>query len=596
MNKVEIRCELRSENGGRHISGKAISFDTQSNDIGFIEILHRGCISQELIDSSNIVFLYNHDYNQVIARANKGKGTLNIDLRDDGVYFDLEVPNTTMGNDLLENIRLGNITQCSFGFSYANEEGAYKDEKIDDVWYRNVYKIGKLYDLSAVTYPAYDDTYVNARMQERSKMEDKLKETEEIQEKVSEEKKEDEKMSDERACEKNPDERASEKNSDEKEINNEDNTKSEEEMPDEEKSEEEKKDEKDSNTDDKMSDEEDKDSDSEKDTKDVSKTDSKDEKRNENKKSYKMKKNIILSEIRSALNSAEHKVTLPAETRTITQTVSGDGVHDEIVEEEFKGLLEPLYADSVISNLGITIYNGLPAGDFKVSAMGKGSAAWADETGTASESKNTFTHVTLQPKRISAQLSYSKQFLAQDTIGAEAAIRRDIYNALVAQIQSTMLSADASGANKPAGIFNGVTAKNISSYKELCDVEAAVDDSNVKGERKYLMSNKAKAILRCMPKSSLTTELVLDGNDIDGTPVIANSDVPTTQYAYGDFSNIVMGTWGNVDLIVDPYTLAAENSVRIVVNAFVDWKKVRKDENVIVYGKVSAPAASTPGK
>ena len=595
MNKVEIRCELRSENGGRHISGKAISFDTQSNDIGFIEILHRGCISQELIDSSNIVFLYNHDYNQVIARANKGKGTLNIDLRDDGVYFDLEVPNTTMGNDLLENIRLGNITQCSFGFRYANEEGAYKDEKIDGVWYRNVYKIGELYDLSAVTYPAYDDTYVNARMQERSKMEDKLKETEEIQEKVSEEKKEDEKMSDERACEKNPDERASEKNSDEKEINNEDNTKSEEEMSDEEKSEEEMSDEKDSDTDDKMSDKEDKDSDSEKDSEDDSKTDSKDEKRNENKKSYKMKKNIILSEIRSALNSAEHKVTLPAETRTITQTVSGDGVHDEIVEEEFKGLLEPLYADSVISNLGITIYNGLPAGDFKVSAMGKGSAAWADETGTAAESKNTFSHVTLQPKRISAQLSYSKQFLAQDTIGAEAAIRRDIYNALVAQIQSTMLSADAAGTNKPAGIFNGVTAKNISSYAELCNVEAAVDDSNVKGERKYLMSNKAKAILRCMPKSSLTTELVLDGNDIDGTPVIANSDVPTTQYAYGDFSNIVMGTWGNVDLIIDPYTLAAENSIRIVVNAFVDWKKVRKDENVIVYGKVSAPAV-TPGK
>lgn len=591
MNKVEIRCELRSENGGRHISGKAISFDTQSNDIGFIEILHRGCISQELIDSSNIVFLYNHDYNQVIARANKGKGTLNIDLRDDGVYFDLEVPNTTMGNDLLENIRLGNITQCSFGFRYSNEEGAYKDEKIGDVWYRNVYKIGELYDLSAVTYPAYDDTYVNARMQERSKMEDKLKETEEIQKEVrAEEKKEDEKMSDERACEKKPDERASEKNSDEKEINNEDNTKSE-----EEKSEEEMSDEKDSDTDDKMSDKEDKDSDSEKDPEDDSKTDSKDEKRNENKKSYKMKKNIILSEIRSALNSAEHKVTLPAETRTITQTVSGDGVHDEIVEEEFKGLLEPLYADSVISNLGITIYNGLPAGDFKVSAMGKGSAAWADETGTAAESKNTFTHVTLQPKRISAQLSYSKQFLAQDTIGAEAAIRRDIYNALVAQIQHTMLSADASGANKPAGIFNGVTAKNISSYAELCDVEATVDDSNVKGERKYLMSNKAKAILRCMPKSSLTTELVLDGNDIDGTPVIANSDVPTTQYAYGDFSNIVMGTWGNVDLIIDPYTLAAENSVRIVVNAFVDWKKVRKDENVIVYGKVSAPAV-TPGK
>ena len=592
MNKVEIRCELRSENEGRHISGKAISFDTQSNDIGFIEILHRGCISQELIDSSNIVFLYNHDYNQVIARANKGKGTLNIDLRDDGVYFDLDVPNTTMGNDLLENIRLGNITQCSFGFRYANEEGAYKDEKIDDVWYRNVYKIGELFDLSAVTYPAYDDTYVNARMQERSKMEDKLKETEDIQNEVRpEEKKKDEK-------EKDSEKKSDEKNSDEKEINNEDNTKSEEEKSEEEKTE--KKDEKDSNTDDKKSDNEDKDSDSKKDSEDDSKTDSKDEKRNENKKSYKMNKNIILSESRSALNSADHKVTLPAETRAVTQTVTdADGVHDKIVETEFKGLLEPLYADSVISNLGITIYNGLPAGDFKVSAMGKGAAAWADETGTAAESKNTFSHVILKPKRISAQLSYSKQFLAQDTVGAEAAIRRDIYNALVSKIQSTMLSADAADTvtnNKPAGIFNGVTAKNISSYAELCDVEATVDDSNVKGERKYLMSNKAKAILRCMPKSSLATELVLHGNDIDGTPVIANSDVPNTQYAYGDFSNIVMGTWGDVDLIVDPYTLAAENSIRIVVNAFVDWTKVRKDENVLVYGKVSAPATGTSTK
>lgn len=588
MNKVEIRCELRSESEGRHISGKAISFDTESNDIGFIEILHRGCITQELIDSSNIVFLYNHDYNQVIARANKGKGTLNIDLRDDGVYFDLDVPQTTMGNDLLENIRLGNITQCSFGFRYANEEGAYKDEKINDVWYRNVYKIGQLFDLSAVTYPAYDDTYVNARMQERSKMEDNLKEIEEIQKEEdihSEEKSDDEKKSDE------------------KEINKEDNTKSEEEKSNEKDSEkeDEKKDEKDSKTDDKKSDNEDKDSDSKKDSEDDSDTDSKDEKRNENKKSYKMTKNIILSEIRSALNSADHKVTLPAETRAITQTVSADGVHEELVETEFKGLLEPLYADSVISNLGITIYNGLPAGDFKVSAMNAGAAEWADETGTAVESKNTFGSIILKPKRISAQLSYSKQFLAQDTIGVEAAIRRDIYNALVSKIQSTMLSADAVGTNKPAGIFNGVTAKNITSYAELCNVEASVDDSNAKGTRKYLMSNKAKAILRCMPKSSLTNELVLHGNDIDGTQVIASSDVPTTQYAYGDFSDIVMGTWGDVDLIVDPYTLAAENSIRIVVNAFVDWAKVQSGtitnrKDTIVYGKVSTPAAGTAEK
>jgi len=59
-NKIEIRCDLRAAQDSRLITGRAIVFEKESNDLGFIETLHRGCITQETIDSSNICFTYNH--------------------------------------------------------------------------------------------------------------------------------------------------------------------------------------------------------------------------------------------------------------------------------------------------------------------------------------------------------------------------------------------------------------------------------------------------------------------------------------------------------------------------------------------------------
>jgi len=108
--KLENRIEIRADEQSRLISGKAISFETPSNDLGFIEVIHRGAITQDIIDSSNIVFTYNHQRDKVLARSKNGKGNLNIDLRDDGVYFSFNAPNTTLGNDLLEDVRCGNIS------------------------------------------------------------------------------------------------------------------------------------------------------------------------------------------------------------------------------------------------------------------------------------------------------------------------------------------------------------------------------------------------------------------------------------------------------------------------------------------------------
>ena len=299
-------------------------------------------------------------------------------------------------------------------------------------------------------------------------------------------------------------------------------------------------------------------------------------------------KTFITKEIRSAIDNGTKKFNLNAETRAI-QVTGSNGVHDNVIEETIPGLLEPLYADSIIAKLGTRMYSGMPLSDIRVPAMGKGTAGWVGEVTAAGQSSPTFSSVLLQPKRITAYMDISKELIVQDTIGVEDALRRDIYNALVSKVQETFLSADAATTVKPAGIFNGVTAHNITSYEDLCDNEALVDDSNVGGDKKYLMSNKAKAIVRSMAKSALTNELVLNNGNIDGTEVIANSQVPTTQYAFGNFSNIVFAQFGDIEVVVDEYTQAINGCIRLVINAYFDWKKVRSGEDVIVFGTVSRP-------
>ena len=92
-----------------------------------------------------------------------------------------------------------------------------------------------------------------------------------------------------------------------------------------------------------------------------------------------------------------------------------------------------------------------------------------------------------------------------------------------------------------------------------------------------MLSNEAKAALRAMPKSSKSTQLVFENGEIDGTEAYNTSNVSGKHYVYGDFSNLAIGSWGGVDLTVDPYTKAGDGQVRIVVNMYVDEVVLRPE-------------------
>lgn len=294
--------------------------------------------------------------------------------------------------------------------------------------------------------------------------------------------------------------------------------------------------------------------------------------------------NAGAEEMRKAGLSYGGQIQIPvAELRANEVTVQSEG--EDVVETTFTNILEPLRAKNVLVKAGAKFMSGL-VGDVQIPIMNPSQVGWAGEIEEAADANVTFGNVKLTPKRLTAYVDISKQFLAQDSLDAEAMIKNDLLNAINTKLESTILGTDEGTATKPAGIFNG-TLTGITTFADVCTLESVVDDSNVMGECAYIVSNKAKANLRNMAKSTKSTELVMEHGEIDGTPVYNTSNVGEQfGVAYGDWSNLVIGQWGGIDLTVDPFSQATKGCVRVTVNFYVDAKVVRP--NTIVAAKAEA--------
>lgn len=296
---------------------------------------------------------------------------------------------------------------------------------------------------------------------------------------------------------------------------------------------------------------------------------------------------FITKEIRSALEDGTKKFNLNAETRAI-QVTGSNGVHDSAILEHVPGLLEPLYADqSIVKQLGIRTFSSLPLGDVRLPILSAQSAGWTGEITAATASNPGMTSVLCQPKRLTSYLDVSLELIQQDEIGVNDALRRDIYNSLINKLLETMFGDAAGSTTRPQGLFYNVQNNAITSYEDLCLAEAKVQDSNVGSNIKYLTSNTARAYLRSMAKSALTNQLVLTGDNIDGTPLVHTSLVKDNWYAVGDWSNVVLCQFGDIIVTVDEASQMINGCVRLIINSYWDFKRVRTDEDVLVFGTVS---------
>lgn len=151
---AEVRAVQSDDTQQTKIVGYAAKFNQQSVDLGFFETLDPHCFDNT--DMSDVVALINHDENLVLGRTTSGTLTLKVD--DIGLYFEVIPSNTSYANDLIENMKAGNINQCSFAFVVADGGDDWQYDDKTGIMTRTVFDIAKLYDVSIVTYPAYTQT------------------------------------------------------------------------------------------------------------------------------------------------------------------------------------------------------------------------------------------------------------------------------------------------------------------------------------------------------------------------------------------------------------------------------------------------------
>lgn len=142
----------------RNVSGYAVVFNSESRDLGgFKEVILPSALDG-VIANSDILCLLNHNEDKgVLARSNKGTGSLTLEVDEKGLRYSFEAPNTALGDELLEGLRRGDITASSFAFRVGKDNW---EKRSDGSYIRTIQNIERMFDVSPVYVPAYDATSV----------------------------------------------------------------------------------------------------------------------------------------------------------------------------------------------------------------------------------------------------------------------------------------------------------------------------------------------------------------------------------------------------------------------------------------------------
>lgn len=166
----EVRISSKGKESGRRVEGYALLFNTPSDALDFEEVIIPGALDG-VIEKSNVFALLNHDSSRgILARCKSGKGTLKLEIDSKGLLYSFDAPRTALGDELLEYLKRGEVSESSFAFTVKEDIW----EKVGTKVRRTIKKFDELFDVSPVYDAAYSKTTVSARAMERKEKSEEL--------------------------------------------------------------------------------------------------------------------------------------------------------------------------------------------------------------------------------------------------------------------------------------------------------------------------------------------------------------------------------------------------------------------------------------
>ncbi len=246
--------------------------------------------------------------------------------------------------------------------------------------------------------------------------------------------------------------------------------------------------------------------------------------------------------------------------------------------------IEALYGRLTVASLGARIMQGLK-GDVAIPKLSASvtNSAFVAEGSAPSEGAATFAQVTMSPKTLAAYVDVSRRLMQQSDPSVEQVLRNDIINTFARRIDDAAIEGGAT--NGPSGIIaNGstnVVAMGTNgaaiTYAKVVEMMKAVEEDNaIINSSAFLTNPKVIAALRTTARQANGVEgnFIMDANQsILGTNVASSTVVPSdltkgtgsnlSAMVYGDFSQIMIGFWSGVDVVVDQSSLSTSGGTRL---------------------------------
>jgi HK97 family phage major capsid protein len=282
-----------------------------------------------------------------------------------------------------------------------------------------------------------------------------------------------------------------------------------------------------------------------------------------------------------------------------TATAAPNNEGSFTIQTNVEGIVDVFLPEMVIGRLPVMRMNNLRGNVQFPQAQTLPSAGWNTENGTATEKTPKLAKLNLSPKRLAAYIQLSNQLLQQSEANISAFARRFLVGASAIEFEKAVLK--GAGSNEPTGILG-----STSNYTRIHAGDAANSAVNANGARAvwadwvklvstiktanapdgqaYITSPAMKGRAQITPRQSSGVEgnfILRDWNSgVNGFPVYATTNLPDTftkggstvlsAIIFGDFSNLVVASWGGMEIGIDPYVNMKEALTNVVLNSYVD--------------------------
>lgn len=271
---------------------------------------------------------------------------------------------------------------------------------------------------------------------------------------------------------------------------------------------------------------------------------------------------------------------IPADMLMRTMSVAdtengGNTVATNILSGSF---IDALRAQSVIMQIA-TKLDGL-VGNVQIPRQtGKSTVYKPAEKSAITQSDITTDFISLAPQRYGASVPVTKQLLMQSSLAVENMIKIDIAKQIALKIEADIITDILSQVTQVVSLGTNGAAPTLAKLIEMETLVNAADASM--GNLKYIFNAKGKGKLKTTEKASGYPSYLMEGDMVNGYGALMSNLVPSnltkgtgtnlSAALFGNFDDVIVGTWGGLDVVMDIYTQAKEGIINITADQFADY-------------------------